>query len=45
MTDMYQKLNPYWLYFPAFGVVILGLIVYFWHKARTFSVFINIHYS
>jgi len=22
--------KPYWLYFPSFGVVILGLIVYFW---------------
>ncbi|KAH8983157.1 DUF914-domain-containing protein, partial [Lactarius hatsudake] len=24
--------KPYWLYFPSFGVVILGLIVYFWHS-------------
>jgi len=23
--------RPYWLYFPSFIVVILGLIVYFWH--------------
>jgi len=23
--------SPYWLYFPAFVVVILGLIIYFWH--------------
>jgi len=23
--------SPYWLYFPAFAVVILGLVVYFWH--------------
>ncbi|KAG0709269.1 DUF914-domain-containing protein [Suillus ampliporus] len=23
--------SPYWLYFPAFCIVILGLIVYFWH--------------
>ncbi|KAH9983912.1 DUF914-domain-containing protein, partial [Russula compacta] len=23
--------EPYWLYFPSFTVVILGLIVYFWH--------------
>ncbi|KAI0675517.1 DUF914-domain-containing protein [Trametes maxima] len=23
--------SVYWLYFPAFAVVILGLIVYFWH--------------
>jgi len=27
------KLHPYWLYFPAFAVVILGLVVYFWHTA------------
>lgn len=24
--------QPYWLYFPSFTVVILGLIVYFWHS-------------
>ncbi|KAI0058948.1 DUF914-domain-containing protein [Artomyces pyxidatus] len=24
--------SPYWLYFPAFTVVILGLIIYFWHS-------------
>jgi len=23
--------SPFWLYFPAFAVVILGLVVYFWH--------------
>ncbi|KAI8996554.1 DUF914-domain-containing protein [Trametes punicea] len=23
--------SVYWLYFPAFAVVILGLIIYFWH--------------
>ncbi|KIM83020.1 hypothetical protein PILCRDRAFT_819814 [Piloderma croceum F 1598] len=23
--------SPFWLYFPAFTVVILGLIIYFWH--------------
>jgi len=23
--------SPFWLYFPAFSVVILGLIIYFWH--------------
>jgi len=22
--------RPYWLYFPAFAVVIIGLIIYFW---------------
>jgi len=24
--------QPYWLYFPSFIVVIVGLIVYFWHS-------------
>jgi solute carrier family 35 protein F1/2 len=24
--------EPYWLYFPSFTVVLLGLIVYFWHS-------------
>ncbi|KAI0256001.1 DUF914-domain-containing protein [Lactifluus subvellereus] len=24
--------QPYWLYFPSFTVVLLGLIVYFWHS-------------
>jgi len=23
--------SPYWLYFPSFVVVIIGLIIYFWH--------------
>ncbi|KAH7914847.1 hypothetical protein BJ138DRAFT_1143091 [Hygrophoropsis aurantiaca] len=23
--------SPFWLYFPAFVVVIVGLVVYFWH--------------
>jgi len=23
--------SPFWLYFPAFAVVIVGLVVYFWH--------------
>ncbi|TFK51739.1 DUF914-domain-containing protein [Heliocybe sulcata] len=23
--------KPFWLYFPAFAVVIAGLIIYFWH--------------
>jgi len=23
--------SPFWLYFPSFGVVITGLIIYFWH--------------
>ncbi|KZT27855.1 DUF914-domain-containing protein [Neolentinus lepideus HHB14362 ss-1] len=23
--------KPFWLYFPAFAVVVLGLIIYFWH--------------
>jgi solute carrier family 35, member F1/2 len=29
--------TPYWLYFIAFAVVIVGLIVYFWHSARTYT--------
>lgn len=24
--------SPYWLYFPAFCVVVLGLIIYFWNS-------------
>ncbi|KAF7972757.1 hypothetical protein HWV62_17128 [Athelia sp. TMB] len=23
--------SPFWLYFPAFAVVLVGLVVYFWH--------------
>ncbi|KAG6379528.1 hypothetical protein JVT61DRAFT_10023 [Boletus reticuloceps] len=23
--------SPYWLYFPAFAVVMSGLVIYFWH--------------
>jgi len=23
--------SPYWLYFPSFVVVIIGLVIYFWH--------------
>lgn len=29
---LYQ-LKPYWLYFPAFVVVLSGLVTYFWHTA------------
>ena len=29
-----QHYSVYWLYFPAFAVVILGLIIYFWHATR-----------
>lgn len=25
-----QHYSVYWLYFPAFAVVIIGLIIYFW---------------
>jgi len=25
------RYHPFWLYFPAFCVVILGLVIYFWH--------------
>ncbi len=28
--------HPYWLYFVAFAVVLLGLITYFWHSAREY---------
>ncbi|KAG1881265.1 hypothetical protein F4604DRAFT_1879751 [Suillus subluteus] len=30
-TKFLQHYSPYWLYFPAFCVVVLGLIIYFWH--------------
>ncbi|KAF7970037.1 hypothetical protein HWV62_25344 [Athelia sp. TMB] len=26
-----QHYSPFWLYFPAFAVVLVGLVVYFWH--------------
>jgi hypothetical protein len=26
--------RPYWLYFPAFVVVLVGLVVYFWSATR-----------
>lgn len=26
--------QPFWLYFPAFAVVLVGLIVYFWTATR-----------
>lgn len=26
--------SPFWLYFVAFAVVLVGLVVYFWHSAR-----------
>ncbi|KAI9567985.1 solute carrier family 35 member SLC35F1/F2/F6, partial [Boletus coccyginus] len=26
-----QHYSPYWLYFPAFAVVMSGLVIYFWH--------------
>jgi solute carrier family 35 protein F1/2 len=29
--------EPYWLYFPAFAVVLVGLVVYFWSATRTSS--------
>jgi solute carrier family 35 protein F1/2 len=25
--------SPYWLYFPAFAIVIVGLVIYFWSSA------------
>jgi solute carrier family 35, member F1/2 len=30
--------KPYWLYFPAFVVVLLGLVVYFWSATRECSI-------
>lgn len=36
---MAQHFSPFWLYFPAFGVVIVGLIIYFWHATRELIVF------
>jgi solute carrier family 35 protein F1/2 len=36
LSTIFEKhFQPYWLYFPSFTVVILGLIVYFWHSTRT----------
>ncbi|KAI0051006.1 DUF914-domain-containing protein [Auriscalpium vulgare] len=35
--------SPYWLYFPAFAVVILGLVVYFWHSTPEEQGHININ--
>ena len=29
-----QHYRPFWLYFIAFAVVIVGLITYFWHSTR-----------
>ena len=35
LSTIFEKhFQPYWLYFPSFTVVILGLIVYFWHATR-----------
>ena len=34
-TILEKHFEPYWLYFPSFAVVIVGLIVYFWHSTRT----------
>jgi len=31
---MVQHYSPFWLYFPAFAVVIVGLIIYFWYATR-----------
>ena len=30
-----QHYSVYWLYFIAFAVVIIGLIIYFWSAPRT----------
>lgn len=29
----FQHYSPYWLYFPSFAVVLVGLVVYFWYAA------------
>jgi solute carrier family 35 protein F1/2 len=34
-----QHYSPFWLYFPAFAVVVLGLVIYFWHATRKLSLF------
>ena len=31
-----QHYKPFWLYFVAFAVIIVGLIVYFWSSTREF---------
>jgi len=31
-----QHYTPFWLYFVAFAVIIVGLIVYFWSSTREF---------
>jgi len=36
--------KPYWLYFPSFTVVILGLIVYFWHSTPEEQGTVNIQF-
>ncbi|EJU03675.1 DUF914-domain-containing protein [Dacryopinax primogenitus] len=33
---------PFWLYFPAFAVVILGLIIYYWHQKPEDQAKVNI---
>jgi len=35
-----QRYSPYWLYFPAFAVVMSGLVIYFWHATRTSYLYI-----
>lgn len=37
-----QHYSPFWLYFPAFAVVIVGLIVYFWHATRELIGFVRL---
>ena len=41
LTAPMQHYRPFWLYFPAFAVVIVGLVIYFWSAPRmscTFSI-------
>lgn len=34
-----QHYKPYWLYFVAFAVILVGLVVYFWSATRTYFFF------
>ena len=45
MLIIIQHYSPYWLYFPAFVVVIVGLVIYFWHSTRTSLYRAQVEYS
>lgn len=34
LTMTSQHYSPYWLYFISFAVVLVGLVIYFWHATR-----------